>query len=261
VAPRPASAARRRPRTGETGPDAGVAFASARPHISRLLDQAGADPELVASARGFLSGRPGNRTPLGAAAATAAAAFWRSDVPALADSLIATDGLAFAAQTCAELGGLCYGDGGGTRYQLRRHGPDTGPYYAGWIPATSVIRQVRAYLAACSDDEHEEVCRAFAGYRGGSLRQRTVVSYLLPSRTDWVDEDSVAGGGWLLVYSLRTAEQLDAYRGAAQRQHPETTGDLATALEGIGTTGAGAIVRWVESWVMDDRSNRRCFSC
>jgi len=99
------------------------------------------------------------------------------------------------------------------------------------------------------------VCQALAEYRG-HVRQRTVVSYLLPAQTAWVDEDCAAGGGGLLVYSLRTVRQLDGYLRSSDRYDPETAGDLATVLEGVGVAGLGGVMRWVEQSTSIDHAQR-----
>ncbi len=198
--------------------------------------------------------RRGEAEPLGAAAVAAAASSClganpKHRVESVADGWVCTHGLAFAARACAELGGLAIDyesrHGGHADYYVRTYGPSFNRHWRDVVPALPVIKRVRAHLAACSDGEYDEVRRALAEYRD-HLRQRVVAAYLLPSRAAWVDEDRAAGGGGLLVYSLRTVEQLDGYLRSPDRYIPETAGDLATVLEGVGVAGVASVMRWAE---------------
>ncbi|WP_041439423.1 DUF4132 domain-containing protein [Thermomonospora curvata] len=179
--------------------------------IDLLVTGGDCDPELVAAVGRHLDGDP---DPLGAAA-IAAVITQRSvmrkmeESQAFFDSWVVTHGLGFAACAVVELSGL---------YAVHwRGGWDEKPHVLvepkGDIhqhcPVT--LRRARSLLASAADGVYPEAEAALAGHRR-SATQRGLVSYLVPTRQDWVEEccaDRSMGPNvsHLLYYSLRTRKQ------------------------------------------------------
>ncbi|GAA2149328.1 DUF4132 domain-containing protein [Actinomadura napierensis] len=208
-------------------------------------DKSGA-PDLAEAALRHLAGEP---DPAGAAAVATVAVLnftlRRADAPyaTFIDSWIIEHGLPFAA--CAAVGLA--------RTTGQRSGTD-GPWKGGWAgvnrglndvgrgPLADGLRKVRALLAATDEQVYAEAIDRLAAHRDGP-EARWLVSYLVPTRRDWVEECSAApvvkgrGGGLLTLAlaSLGEAEQLAAPYPALGLQWGAASIDiLATMADGIG---------------------------
>ncbi|MEW2352303.1 DUF4132 domain-containing protein [Spirillospora sp. NPDC029432] len=179
----------------ETAPDGAEAerirhaLEVARPDVETVLAYGTTDRRLALAAEGYLRGEP---DALGAAVVAVAETRIRTGAPyatdpAWVDFLAAEHGLAFAARAFAEFDGIqapwhdsvadwpwaVLHDGWSTR---RAH----------WT-LNEPGRRMRALLAAAGDDEYAAAVEGLARHRGPRL-QRLVVSFLVPTRQDWVDE-------------------------------------------------------------------------
>lgn len=232
-----------------------------RRHRSELLarcERRASMPGLAQAAREFLAGAG---EPLGAAALLAAADAGPPtglDVTVVVDGLVGDRGPAFAACAGAELGGLAVDSearhGGHREEFVRAAGPGREPLWRDYVPGAAALRRIRSHLAASSDAGFAQACAALAAYRDRPVRQRAVVSYLVPTQVDWVTEDCADGGTGPLVYAAHTVEQLDALRARADCWRPATAGDLLSVLEGVGAGGVASVVGWAESAMRRDRS-------
>jgi hypothetical protein len=217
-----------------------------------------ATPGLGPAAREFVEGAGG---PLGAAALVAGLDCGPPadvDLAAVVDGWIRERGLVFAALAGAELGGLTVDSearhGGQRDHFVRAAGPSREPLWRDHIPGGVALRRIRCHLAASSDADYARACAALAEYRDRPVRQRAVVSYLAPTRVDWVDEDCADGGTGPLVYAAHTVDQLDVLRHRADCWRPVTAGDLVSVLEGVGSGGVASVVGWAEAAMRRDRS-------
>ncbi|RKR86860.1 putative DNA-binding WGR domain protein [Micromonospora pisi] len=223
------------------------------------------EPELVAAAESFLADAP-DRTPLGATVvATALYAHldwdWRSHNPlkVLRDAWIRDHGLEFAVRALMEFptlwcGGPEYGtDGKITIGPLRRTPARLARTY-GYHPETGLAERIRAVLAGAPDHEYAAIVEILAGYREYGIQHRVVTSFLVPTRTDWVDEDCAAVAALAdktlatrLLNSVSTPEQL-----ALLRAHVEpytvvsSATNLNTLVEGIGPAAAEVLAEWLD---------------
>ncbi|MEW1842539.1 hypothetical protein AB0392_31735 [Nonomuraea angiospora] len=146
-----------------------------RGHIEAVLSAAVSDPALVAHARAYLSGAD---DPAGAAAIASIVdrAQNGNETPrTFTDGWIASRGLAFAACALAELSGIASSTGNLRPLDSLRQ-----------VDAVS-LRRVRGLLAFCPEEEYRRAVERLAAHRGTRSR-RLVVSYLVPTRHDWVDE-------------------------------------------------------------------------
>ncbi|GAA2440351.1 hypothetical protein GCM10010191_65070 [Actinomadura vinacea] len=222
-----------------------------RAAIERMLYHLGSDPRAVKAARAYLNGEP---DPRGAAAVAIVEThvsrgedldIWTrtwavENAVAWVDAWAVEHGPAFAACAGAEADGLVVevdklsGDyvlkaDGWTQKQL--------PWATG--PAG---KRMRALLAVADESDHAEAVERLAGHRG-TRQQRLVVSFLVPSRQEWVEEcvrerpkrDTDASN--LLWCSLGSDRQLARLRGANWAHlgdHEVSLEILLTAAEGIG---------------------------
>ncbi|WP_131741298.1 DUF4132 domain-containing protein [Actinomadura roseirufa] len=218
-----------------------------------LLDRAGGaitaltagevgNPSLAAAARRHLDG---SADPAGAAAlAAVTASCLESPRPpavhrAFVDAWAAEHGAVFAACAVMELSRT------GT-VSVRRKG---GPWGGRWIGAVlrtdrdgtepDTFRRVRALLAAADDDVYADAAERLAGYRN-SPTARWFVSYLLPTRRDWLlrclaSKAELEGYlRWLKLCAVDEAAQLGSpppWLNVEER----TRGVLVTMVESMGT--------------------------
>jgi predicted DNA-binding WGR domain protein len=212
------------------------------------------DGELVAAAEGFLDGS--RVTPLGAAAAVVASThacehreFVR--LAALADGWIAAQGLTFATRAVAEAAGLdvirrgyAFAD---EQENLRRVKPtDVGGRWSfdPWLP---LAERVRARLAVADDDDYEQARQALAEYR--STVQRTITTYLMPTESEWVDQDCGAGLRRieLVGFAVSTPEQWDRLARKIDATDLSLRGGLlATLLQSVGAAVAPRLIKLLE---------------
>jgi hypothetical protein len=223
---------------------------AARTDIEDVLALPGTTPTLAEHGRAHLAGAP---SPLGAAVAAALAVSKRGlrglggDAP-FADAWAAEHGLPFAACAYAELAAFTveYRQMGHRQTWTGVRDRVPSDHVAGWWTHERMARHLRSLLAAAGDDVYAEAVERLAACRRTPL-QRLVVSYLVPTRQDWVDEvctDSVIAGladpmyvSWMLFCSLGSAHQVDPDRlPLGYRDRGLNT--LATLVDGV---GAGAV--------------------
>ncbi|MFI6762289.1 DUF4132 domain-containing protein [Micromonospora sp. NPDC050417] len=237
---------------------------SARPEIHRLLQDPGSDPELRAAALLLLDGDrhrplgadPAVGSPLGAAALMGAAARVRGlsfygGLAQLANYWAETRGLLFAAEAAVALAGI-YVDDNVRRATL----PDFQPQhvYRGWPDSNlHYCGRIRDLLATASEADYAAVERVLQPVRqAGTPLQRLVTSFLLPTRTDWVEEDTLLAGTLpagldaapLLLPALHTAEQLERVsRHLPVHPNGWTESVLPSLLEGVGAAALPVLLR------------------
>ncbi|GAA2431708.1 hypothetical protein GCM10010191_51950 [Actinomadura vinacea] len=232
---------------------------AARPLIREVLEHRASHKEVAEAGLAYLRGEA---TPLGAAVVARVEAVARGESrfatdPAWADFLAAEHGLAFAACAFAEIDGIwVWGQdlGGGMKERPRYvegRGWDTDFAYWAEDPAGG---RMRALLAAADDNVHAEAVRALAGHRREPL-QRVVVSFLVPDRTDWVDEccaepperqswGYTSHGAKLLWCSLGTAEQVEKLGDWAVLEKGEWFPSVVfTLVDGLGEAAAPVLAR------------------
>jgi predicted DNA-binding WGR domain protein len=239
--------------------------------VQQILGKPGSDRQIVQEAEDFLQGggrsllgRRRDVTPLGAAAVAGAAASatnWQheDEVAVLADAWVAEHGLAFAAAAVTELGGLYLGAEdthivAWNYFHIRRlrEGETSARWKVDW---QAVAHRVRALLAAAPEADYQAAEDAVAPYRAGLLRQRIVTSFLFPTRTDWVEADTIAAPRQktagdvrlLLIGALGSRAQFDRLF-----QQPEPwmisrdSQILATLADGLGPSIASAMATWFD---------------
>ncbi|MFC5751526.1 DUF4132 domain-containing protein [Actinomadura rugatobispora] len=255
-------------RGGGPGPQVKVAKGAPK-KVRAWIEQAGTafealagehgDPDLAGRARRHLEGDP---DPAGAAVAALVTGMeigrhgtgighpevFRTFV----DSWVVGHGPAFAACAVVEL----------TSVQVDRKGPD-GPWIGTWIGARRAegtvfredvresARRVRGLLAVAGDAEYREAIDRLAGLRD-SVGRRLAVSYLVPTRYDWVDEccaepHTTYGRNGLnitLLHTIGTAEHVRTLGGRTILRWGDCSlGLLATLLDGLGTD-ALPVLQW-----------------
>ncbi|MFI0352721.1 DUF4132 domain-containing protein [Actinomadura sp. 9N407] len=180
------------------------------PRIQQVLESEKTDPELAARARAYLGGEA---DPLGAAVVGVLIAEldgWQDPRSACSfvDAWAAGHGVGFAACAFAHLGDLAtyprstYSHVTHVWRNLGKHAN------AWWTGEQEAGRRLRTFLAAASDGEHRDAEAALAEFRK-TPRQRLSAAYLMPARTDWVEEcfaDSDAHGFWWMLACSAGAE-------------------------------------------------------
>ena len=168
------------------------------------------------------------------------------DHAAFADAWVSAHGLAFAAQATAELGDVGVQTWWpGTDRRLLQYRLSPGPagqqvfWRWAWQPAADRLRDL---LADAGEADYRAAVEALAGHRR-TKAQRVIVSYLVPTEKDWVDECCADGGEphalalrTMLFCAVGSAEQADALTakvpfGFGQFSH----GVIATLIEALGT--------------------------
>jgi predicted DNA-binding WGR domain protein len=214
--------------------------------LRRLLDDPHSDPQLVKEARAHLDG---DETPRGAALVGEMVMVKRTtDGSRFADAWVDAHGLVFAARAVAEVAEVTIG-------WDRPEAPCLQPRPAGeplgwrWIWQPAVAR-LRALLACAGERDYREVVDALAGHRRGAA-QRLVVSYLLPTEKDWVDECCATPPAGrdnttdrtLLFAALGSADQVAALGSLVKFGWDQWSLDvIATTAEGVGTSIAPLLV-------------------
>ncbi|RSN53924.1 DUF4132 domain-containing protein [Actinomadura sp. WAC 06369] len=213
---------------GKTAPELMVK-AKAKSAFAKLR----ADDPRTAAVHRHLAGTP---DPVGAATVAALVQYVldRYELPddpnrVFADHWAAEHGVVFAACAAVEV----------TRTPRHFDGPESGKRSVSFYSADrdrahrGALRRVRALLAAAGDEEYAEAERALERYRV-SPGLRWPVSYLLPTRADWLAE-CLAEPGWaddgdrvLRLCALTDAAQLgDPAPGASQS---DTTREVLVTL-------------------------------
>ncbi|MFB4315789.1 DUF4132 domain-containing protein [Actinomadura sp. 21ATH] len=206
--------------------------------IEEMLGHPESDPEPVRRARRHLDGTP---DPAGAAVVAAIACSRRDDrdegEARFASAWAAGHGPAFAACALAELGDV-------TAHSQR--GVRPGASAVGGAP----LRLVRALLAGCGDAEYGAAVERLAGHRR-TRKQRLIASYLVPTRTDWVDEccAECERAGHLLLASLSTPRHVELLGGALRLGYEHCwDGVFHTMADGLGTAAVPAFAAALEPY-------------
>ncbi|TDD94785.1 DUF4132 domain-containing protein [Actinomadura rubrisoli] len=246
-------------RGGAPGPKIKVDAAAPRAARSLIEETGGAvasllrgehgDLELTGAARRYLDGAD---DPAGAAAVAAVTEMGvgqrrREEVNrTFVDSWVVEHGIAFAACALVEL----------SRTEgSRRAGGDWIGTWVGAVhrelddlnPASpEAMRRVRGLLAVADEPDYAEAVKRLEAHRS-TWATRWLVSYLVPTREDWVDECCAADVAhprgtaqrWLALSSLGRADQFaNAYIGRGLSWGNATRALLTTIVDGA---GAGAL--------------------
>ncbi|GAA2432763.1 hypothetical protein GCM10010191_53480 [Actinomadura vinacea] len=160
---------------------------------------------LAAPARAYFDGDITPESAAAAAGVTCAHPRFRVRQIFFTDTWAHNHGIAFAACAFAEWAAQTGWHG----LQIDRF-EITSPAKTG---ASAAAHRLRAMLAAASEDQYRDAERRLASRRR-TPSQRLVVSYLLPTRRDWVDEccaepPADPGRRWMLWSVLGAADQLD----------------------------------------------------
>jgi hypothetical protein len=186
--------------------------------VEDVLGTPRSDPGLVAAARRHLSGED---DPLGASVVGQIAVRKESGQDEshtlLVDAWCAERGAAFAA---AAVAGLSKAEPTwrwieqGVRHEAWVRLRDPHEKYGHWWGMRGALVRMRAVLAAVDDTEYERAVSRLAEYRGNVLL-RSVTTYLVPTRQDWVEESLAEAGGpldymysWMLWCSIASPAQL-----------------------------------------------------
>ncbi|MDL4775377.1 hypothetical protein [Actinomadura xylanilytica] len=238
--------------------------AEARPLLERVLGHERSAPDLVEAARAYLAGKA---DPVGAAVVTLIVRSRRVDgrhpaITTCVDAWTAEHGLAFAACACAELDQVYP-----RFYDVEGGAPVTANTWASihWAEGETG-RRMRALLAAAGDADYAEAVERLADHRRTPM-QRAAVSFLVPTRQDWVDECCAAppvhgtyrtygtSGALALWCSLGSAEQIARLGDQAELGNLERSlGVLATVAEGVGPAIAPLLARTLDE--ESEASNR-----
>ncbi|MEV4008621.1 hypothetical protein [Actinomadura sp. NPDC049753] len=158
--------------------------------VEALLKGGAGEPELTEAARRHLDGRP---DPAGAAVVAAVTSMGvgghQEDkvYRAYVDAWAGEHGLGFAACALVELSRTkAVRKGGGTWLGTSVGAQRITDEYALQIPEQEAKR-VRGLLAVASDADYDDAVERLAAYRSGWCAS-WLVSYLVPTREDWVDE-------------------------------------------------------------------------
>ncbi|NED54993.1 molybdenum metabolism regulator, partial [Micromonospora aurantiaca] len=212
--------------------------------------------ELGPALRGYLDGEPG---PLGGAALVAAAAvalgYHARDQQgvALADLLVADLGPVGAA--VAATGQITVAaTGSASPLLLHRTEAEKSHNYGHWRLRQSVLRRVRAHLAAAGDADYAAARAALVPYRSGSLATRAVTSFLLPTEREWVAQDvaDVArdGGPFLAELLLAAVDDVDAIHALAGHLQVYRLmydpASIVTATTAVGPPAAPVLAGWFD---------------
>ena len=182
-----------------------------------LPGRAGVEPGMAEAARDYLSG---DANPPGAAVVAALLACdGRYDEAArlatlAADSWVTEHGLPFAACAFAEFSQILWDISGLKTIEYRR--TDPGGQSVASTAAAKAGARLRGLLAVADDPVYEEAVDRLAGCRR-TASQRVVVSFLVPTRHDWVEECCAAPPDtaneadfwWMLYCSVGSSRQLD----------------------------------------------------
>ncbi|GAA2417411.1 hypothetical protein GCM10010191_30030 [Actinomadura vinacea] len=232
---------------------------AALPAIEKALgSRQGWAQRFVEAARAYLRG---DADPLGAAVVAKLEVCVRKELShqPWIDAWIAEHGLAFAACACAEADQVLVRDApNGQSYVIRDGDLEYGDAY--WAVG-SAGRRMRALLAVADESDYAEAVERLAEFRRNST-QKAVVSYLVPTRQDWVDEClaecdlslHVRRLLWCSITSTEQAKRL-GYLGVYEPYQPEfdfLPGMLATVVEGVGPAIASRVAR-----ALDEESDVR----
>ncbi|WP_232660897.1 DUF4132 domain-containing protein [Pseudonocardia sp. TRM90224] len=223
--------------------------------VRSVLDSPHSDRELTEAATAYLGGAA---NPLGAAVAVYAATSTRSgnrgfDSTLLADAWIAEHGLAFAAAAVVELSTIRIAASGPGEVGAQRFG------IGGWDP-TLQATTVRRVLVTASDADYAAAVEALAERRTTSMH-RELGAFLVPTRTEWVDEVCAEAAGRMfrgsstfrLYCAISTQQQLELLLPTTSAS--DVARDpvvLATLVKAVGAAAVAAITAWLPRFGTDD---------
>ncbi|MFB4318146.1 DUF4132 domain-containing protein [Actinomadura sp. 21ATH] len=181
--------------------------------VRPLTECEGVTPDMAEALRAYLSG---NADAFGAAVAAALLLQDAGDddekvAVLVADSWVDEHGLPFAACAFAECSQILWNRPG---LGLLNGDAVQGMALVSQAPKAAV--RLRVFLAAAGEDVHREAVERLAGCRR-TASQRAAVSFLVPTRVDWVDECCAdppvvkgrLGFWWMLYGSLGAPGQVD----------------------------------------------------
>ncbi|GAA4387639.1 hypothetical protein GCM10023088_60010 [Actinomadura verrucosospora] len=238
--------------------------------VEALLKGGAGEPELAEAARRHLDGRP---DPAGAAVVAAVTSMGvgghQGDkvCRAYVDAWVGEHGLGFAACALVELSRTkAVRKGGGTWLGTSVGAQRVTDEYALQIPEQEAKR-VRGLLAIASDADYADAVERLAAHRSGWCAS-WLVSYLVPTREDWVDECCAAPPPQtrrhdllgMVMPALGKPEQLAAafparglYWGQASRAL------LASMADGIGPGVLPFLLTEVDGLSLESEDRKRIF--
>ncbi|GAA2281801.1 hypothetical protein GCM10010402_43450 [Actinomadura luteofluorescens] len=213
--------------------------------VEALLEGGAGDPELTEAARRHLDGQadPAGAAVVAVVTATGAGGHHTEKVQrAYVDAWVAEHGVGFAACALVELSRTTVARKGGGTWLGTWVGADRiTDEYALRIPEQEAKR-VRGLLAAASDADYAAAVERLAEHRSGWCAS-WLVSYLVPTREDWVEECCAAPAAqtrrhdlmWVVMPALGKPEQLAApYPARGLHWGQATRALLASMADGIG---------------------------
>ncbi len=243
---------------------------AAKSTIQSRLTHPASDPALVAAAEAYLADpATGPATGAGVVAGLVECDLGWSKTDQLstvADALVATRGVVFAAEAAVHATGLEFGgylhNGQQVEPHLTRGTGGGWGYFPHWV---ALAGRVRAHLAVAPPDEYTAAIAALEVLRPQASQSRVATSFLLPTQRSWVDADCAAlasGGdhyvGKLLWCSATTAEQfdlvapyVDGWWGARD------SAALATAADGAGPAITPHLLTWFDDGNLDADAQQR----
>ncbi|WP_222108499.1 DUF4132 domain-containing protein [Streptomyces cupreus] len=225
--------------------------------IEQMLAAQGSEPRIVEAARAHLNG---SHSPLGAAALASLTMHYQLPEGVFVDAWTRTHGLAFAARAVVEYFDIeahWMQHGHQRQDPLIRFRPGTLSADGHW--SRPFADRLRALLTVADEDTYRQSVAVLAKCRD-SARRRIVVSYVVPSERDWVDEacadaDQVdATLRAMLLCSVNSREQLDRFGSSFDLGWGDWTMSLvATLAEGVGERIAPVLERGIEVAYGSDR--------
>ncbi|ASO21191.1 hypothetical protein FHR81_002159 [Actinoalloteichus hoggarensis] len=232
------------------------------PRVQAALDDPRSPAPLAAAARAALAGSP---TPAGVAILAALT----SRVPVqgtacahaeFADAWTHEHGIVFAAEAACLLACVTVVGGSGDRPPHLGSRPDGDFPADGALEVLPILARMRALMAVATREDHERVVATLAAHRIDEAA-RVPASFLVPSRTDWVDADCAASApSWwpLLIRSVSTLDQLTTladHVGPATLLRDERA--LRTVVSAVGAASAPVLAAALDDTATDVESHRR----
>jgi hypothetical protein len=221
------------------------------PRINTILTNAGTDETLAREARAYLGG---SETAIGAAAVvgmlcreedpddrTAWYSRWR-----YAGGLVRRHGIVFAAEAMAELGGRVQVT---WEHTVRGDTPHLLVPGGSWLPPVTWMRRI---LAVADDADYDAVGQVLGELRERVAETKVTVSYLLPTRVDWVDElfaevlPTLPGGKSMLMYVVSTPAQFEQLAARHRKYDYNLRDALYTVVDAIGPAAAPTLAKLLD---------------
>jgi Domain of unknown function (DUF4132) len=226
---------------------------AARPIAEEMVEHERTVPELGRAVRAWLGGEP---DPVGAAAVASVVVkhLNGADGAAFLDAWVLDHGLAFAACAVTEASSIALGTvrppvtpgsdcvirlvaytgpSREWRGEIRRMTSEDHFGVSQWIAGDTVVKRLRALLAAAPEAEYREAVARLSAHRGDVLR-RCTASYLIPTETAWMDESVDTFNTRVLDYEHLLSSLSNAAHGARIGWIPPTPAVLGTLVDGLG---------------------------